>query len=273
MTSRPSPTPPPRAAHPSRPRRGLPLALVVVLFAWADPGRSATAAETPSTTDAAAVALEQLRAANVARAELSREEAAWKAERERLQAAIAATRAEVARLERDAVESETQRDTARAKLAAIGTTSDLDTLRARLGESGMTLRGALKSLAASVPPGVVAPPGDDLAGEALFDAAVRALEAAERAAGTLGVEVVSGTRAGQSEAVKLLRVAGAAAWWVSLDGTAAGSARIADGRLQLDAAPDEPTRLAITAALAQAEGRAHPTVLLLPAPAKTGGRP
>jgi chromosome segregation protein len=233
----------------------------------------AAAVESPPTADAPTTAFEQLRAANVARADLAREEAAWKSERERLQAAIAATRAEVARLERDAAEAEAQRDSARAKLAAIGSTSDLDLLRSRLGDAGVTLRSALKSLTLNTPPGTIAAPADDLSGEALFDAAVRALDAAERAAGTLGVEVVSGTRGGQSEAVKLLRVAGAAAWWVSLDGTAAGTAQIANGKLQLTAANDEPTRLAIINALAQAEGRAHPTVVVLPAPARAGGQP
>lgn len=258
---------------PFHPRSVLPLLAGVVTLGVLSVVVPAAAADAPSTPDASAAAIEQLRAANVARAELAREESAWKAERERLHAAIAATRAEVARLERDAADAEAQRDAARTKLAAIGSTSDLDTLRTRLGEAGVHLRDTLKTLAATVPPGVIALPADELAGEALFDAAVRALDAAERAAGTLGVEVVSGTRAGQSEAVKLLRVAGAAAWWVSLDGKAAGTARMDGGKLQLIPAHDEPTRLTITAALAQAEGRAHPTVLLLPAPSVTGGQP
>lgn len=263
---------PPPSSHPWS---VLPLLAGIIMLGVSCVMMPAAAADAPSTPDASAAALEQLRAANVARAELAREEAAWKTERERLHAAIAATRAEVARLERDAADSEAQRDDTRSKLAAIGSTSDLDTVRTRLGEAGAKLRSALTSLAATVPPGVIALPADDLAGEALFDASVRALDAAERAAGTLGVEVVSGTRDGQSEAVKLLRVAGAAAWWVSLDGKAAGIARVADGKLVLDAAGDEATRLNITAALAQAEGRAHPTVLLLPAPAstKSGGQP
>lgn len=266
-------TNPSPSVPPSHPRSVLPLLAGVVALGVLSAMVSAAAVEAPSTPDAATAAIEQLRATNVARAELAREEAAWKSERERLQAAIAATRAEVARLERDAADAEGQRDGARTRLAAIGATSDLDTLRMRLGEAGVKLRATLKSLTATVLPGVVAVPADDLAGEALFDACVRALDAAERAAGTLGVEVVSGTRDGQSEAVKLLRVAGAAAWWVSLDGKAAGSARVSDGKLLLDAAGDEPTRIAITAALAQAEGRAHPTVLLLPAPGATGGTP
>lgn len=261
----------------SHPRSVLPLLAGILVLGVSCVMMPATAAEAPSTPDASAAALEQLRAANVARAELAREEAAWKAERERLHAAIAATRAEVARLERDAADAEAVRDDARNRLAAIGDTSDLATVRTRLGEAGVKLRNALAALAATVPPGVITLPADDLAGEDLFDASVRALDAAERAAGTLGVEVVSGTRDGQGEAVKLLRVAGAVAWWVSLDGKAAGIARVVAGKLVLDAAADEGTRLDITAALAQAEGRAHPTVLLLPAPLTTtttsGGQP
>jgi hypothetical protein len=274
MTSRRPLTPASQAIpSSSHPRSVLPLLVGIVALGMLSTMTSAVAVEAPSTPDASTVALEQLRAANVARGELAREESAWKNERERLLATIAATRAEVTRLERDAADAEAQRDNARAKLAAIGATSDLDTVRMRLADAGVKLRTALKTLAATVPPGAVAAPADDLAGEAAFDAAVRALDAAERSAGTLGVEVVSGTRSGQTEAVKLLRVAGAAAWWVALDGSAAGTARMADGKLQLDAASNEPTRLTITAALAQAEGRAHPTVLLLPAPARAGGQP
>ena len=243
MTSRRTPTSASRVIPSSHPSSVLPLLAGIVMLGMSSMVVPAAAADVPSAPAASAAALEQLRAANVARAELAREEAAWKTERERLHAAIAATRAEVARLERDAAESEVQRDAARSKLAAIGATSDLDTLRTRLGEAGVELRSALASLAATVPPGVIALPADDLAGEALFDASVRALDAAERAAGTLGVEVVSGTREGQSEAVKLLRVAGAAAWWVSLDGKAAGSARVAGGRLVLDAAGDDGRRV------------------------------
>jgi hypothetical protein len=273
MISRPSSTPASRVICLPSAQGVLPL-LAGVVIALMSVTPAITAAET---TDAAGLALEHLRAANVARAELARAEAAWRSERERLAAAIAATRAEVARLERDAADAEGQRDQARARLAAIGGASDLDTVRMRLDEAAKSLRTALTTVATTVPPGVVVLSSDDLAGDAAFDAAVRSLDAAERAAGTLAVEVVSGTRAGQMEAVKLLRVAGAAAWWVSLDGRAAGTARMSDGKLHLDAAAEERTRLAITAALAQAEGRAQPTIILLPAPlpgaARAGGQP
>lgn len=263
----------PRTITFSNPWGVLPLLAGVAMLGVLSMVAPAVAAEAPSTPDASAAALEQLRAANVARAELAKVEIEWRSERDRLQAAIAATRAEVARLERDAADAEGQRDNARTRLAAIGDTSDLDVLRKRLGETGVKLKAALATLARSVPPGTIAVPAQDLIGEAAFDASVRALDAAERAAGTLAVEVVTGTRGGQLEAVKLLRVAGAVAWWVSLDGTAAGLARMANGKLLLEAASDELTRIAITAALAQAEGRAQPTVLILPAPTTTGGAP
>jgi hypothetical protein len=218
---------------------------------------------------AANLALENLRAANVARAELAAAENEWRIERERLQAVIAATRAEAARLERDSAAAEARRTTATSELVTLTAADELEAARKRLGDTGARVRNALAALARTMPPGTIAVPSDDSSGEAAFDAAIRALDAAERAATSVAVEVVSGTRAGQPEAVKLLRIAGAVAWWVSLDGTAAGTARQINGALHLDNAQDEPTRLAITRALAQAEGRAQPTIVLLPAPNPT----
>ncbi len=213
--------------------------------------------------DPASAALEHLRAANVARGELARERAAWTAESQRLEALIAATIAETSRLTGEAVAAEGVRDAARARLAALGAEGDLDALRARLGEAGVAMAARLRALAATLPPGIVSL-GDDQD----FDAVVRALEGAERAAGTVTVEVVSGFRDGHTEAVKLLRAAGAAVWWVSLDGQAAGTARVAAGVLMLATIDDEAERVAISAALAQAEGRIQPALVLLP-----GGAP
>ena len=244
-----------------------------------------SAADIPTTAETANSALEHLRAANVARAELAREESVWRNERQRLQAAIAATRAEQARLSHDTAEIQSQTEHTRAKLDALNAASQLDALHLRLSEASAQLNTALTALARTVPPGTVGIPAADLAGEAAFDAVIRALDASERAASAVAVEVVSGTRDGQSdgksdgksdghsEAVKLLRVAGAVAWWVALDGSAAGNARMIDGKLQLEIAADERTRLDIALALAQAEGRAQPTIVLLPAPTATGGAP
>jgi hypothetical protein len=260
-----------RNAYDPRSGRWLPLLVSMALVIGLN------AADVSPTTEAANSTLEHLRAANVARAELAREESLWRSERQRLQAAIAATRAEQARLLHDAAEIESQAEHTRAKLATLNAASELDALRLRLGEATTQLNTALIALARTVPPGTVGIPAADLTGEAAFDAVIRALDASERAASAVAVEVVSGTRDGQSdgksEAVKLLRVAGAVAWWVALDGSAAGNARMIDGKLQLENTADERTRLDITLALAQAEGRAQPTIVLLPAPNTTGGAP
>lgn len=253
----------------ANPRRSYAAALPVVAgMVLSLAGAMATAAEAPSAPDPAAVALEQLRAANRARADHAEAEAAWTLERQRLQALLAATRAETARLEHDAAGAEAARDAARTRLAGLGAGSDLEALRARLAEAGERLRASLLAVAAATPPGVV----PALGGTTDFEAGVAALEAAERAAGLIAVEVVSGRRDGRPEAVKMLRAAGAAAWWVSLDGTAAGTVGMDGSGMMLTATTDEAGRAAIMAALAQAEGRAQPAVALLPAPA-AGGRP
>jgi hypothetical protein len=210
----------------------------------------------------AAATLDGLRAANAVRAELAREHAAWTGERQRLEALIGATAAEAERLQREADEAEVRRDQAVAQLAALGSGSELDALRLRLGEAGEALAASLAALARTLPPGAVPAPAVR-GGEAGFEAAVRALEAAERAAATVAVEVVTGTRDGRAEAVKLLRVAGAAAWWASLDGSAAGTVAVRDGAVHLAAGTPE-ARQAILAAIAQAEGRAQPGIVLLP---------
>ena len=247
--------------------RTISLALTAGVLAISAPLGAAAEATPP---DRAAAILEQFRAANQARGDQAREEAAWVLERQRLEAVLAATRAETARLERDAGEAERARDTARTRLSALGAGSDLDALRARLREAGARLIAGLGALAATTPPGVV-PRLPETGDDSTFDAAVRALEAAERAAGTIAVEVITGTRDGRPEAVKALRVAGAAAWWVSLDGSAAGTLRVTDGAVLLSAEPDAARRMAIIAALAQADGRDQPAVAVLPAPAAASG--
>lgn len=203
--------------------------------------------------------LSGFQAANQARSELARESAAWIPERQRLEALIAATLAETARLERQAMVAEAECDAAVARLAAVGQASDLDAVRSMLSDGGDRLATGLATLARRLPPGAV-----PATGEAGFESAVRTLESAERAASAIAVEVITGQREGRTEAVRILRVAGSVAWWMSLDGTAAGTVRVVDGVCQLTPAADEASRVAITLALAQAEGRSPPTVVLLP---------
>ena len=255
-------------------RSVLPL-LAGIILGVAGPGMPGAVAAEPTTPDPAATALEQLRAANQARSDLAKEEAAWAMESARLKALSAATSAETTRLERDATAAVTVRDNARARLAALGSSSDLDAVRTRLAESGAKLTTALAAVARDLPPGAVPTPSEAV-GDGVFDAVVHALEAAEHSANSLAVEIVSGERSAsgstpaQRQAVKMLRVAGAAAWWVALDGSAAGTVRIQDGTVHLDAVPEAQSQ-AIALALAQVEGRSQAGIALLPAPASTTG--
>ncbi len=226
--------------------RVLTLAFVAACLAAADP---------------ASAILAELQAANRARADQAGEAAAWNRERARLEALIAATAAETARLAREAASAEAAAAQSAERLAALGQAGDLEGVRSRLAAISAQAAERLRQLAASLPPGVIT-----LGEDAGFDAVVRALELAERAAGTVTVEVVSGHRAGQPgqrEAVKLLRVAGAAAWWVALDGNSAGRAAMREGALELSVA-DPDAAAAVRAALAQAEGRAQPMIVVLP---------
>jgi len=206
--------------------------------------------------DPAADALAELRAANRARGELARESAAWTAERQRLEALISATEAEARRCTEAATAAEQSVLTAREQAAALGRDADPATLQARLDHAAGELATRLRVLARQAVPGVL--PQGEPAG---FDAVVKSLEVAERAAGTVTVEVVTGTCAGQSEAVKLLRVSGAGAWWVALDGRRAGTAAMVEGALVLT--PVE-TAGAILAAFLQLEGRQPPSIVELP---------
>jgi hypothetical protein len=248
--------------------RLLPMIALLVWCGWGPWMEAATS--DAAIADPAATALENLRAANQSRSDLAREEATWTLERQRLQAVLDATRIETTHVVHDATQAEAARDAARTRLASLGSQSDLDAIRTQLRTNGEQVAARLAALAASLPPGVipaVSPTGD----EGTFDAAVRALEAAERSAGVLMVNVVTGQRDGKPEAVKMLRIGGAAAWWVSLDGTAAGAVRMEHGAVNLVAVADELARTAIMTALAQAEGRSPPQVELLPAPAPAAG--
>lgn len=255
--------------------RGVLPLLAGITLGVAGPGMPvAAAADSLPTPDPATAVLEQLRAADRARTDLATTESAWALERSRLLALVEATAAETGRLERDAGAAETARDAARTRLAALGNSSDLDLVRTRLAEAGTRSAEALAAIARTLPPGIIPTPAD-ASGENPFDAAVRALEVAERAATGISVEVVTGERNGTPQAVKMLRVAGAAAWWVALDGRAAGLVAVHQGQVRLIPV-DEPQALAIADALAQVEGRHAPTIAVLPAlPESTsaGGQP
>lgn len=218
-----------------------------------------------ASADPATITLERLRSANAARTDLARATSAWDAERQRLQALLDATRTETARLEREATVAEADRDGARQRLAALGSADEPNVIRERLARAGKELTAQFAVIAATMTPGTAPAAGPLTGDESYFDQAMRRLEAAERTASVVAVDVITGQYNGRPQAVKLLRVAGSVAWWASLDNTVAGTARLIDGVVQLEPAA-ETDRQAILAALAQAEGHAQPTIVMLPAP-------
>lgn len=210
--------------------------------------------------------LEEIRAANTARAAAEGERAAWNAERERLEAIRSGVVAEAQRLAAEAEAAEKKAAALEADLRRLGSGSDLETVRALLTDLARDIRVRLAELARDLPPGAVAVPSEG--GD--FDAAARALDATERAASSVAVEVVTGRLAGTEIAVRLLRISGAAAWWAALDGgrgdgqgARAGTASMVNGVLTLEPVADPAP---ILRAIAQAEGRAPPSIALLPAP-------
>jgi hypothetical protein len=90
------------------------------------------------------------------------------------------------------------------------------------------------------------------------------LQEAERQARKAGIELVSVQLQGEARTVKLLRLGGVMAWWLSLDGAAAGAASIEAGDVQLHVAETPQQAEAIGGAFAIAEGRSAPRWVLLP---------
>ncbi|MFM2092019.1 MAG: hypothetical protein RLZZ127_2508, partial [Planctomycetota bacterium] len=211
--------------------------------------------------DPAAALLAEAQAAGAARAALAAEAAAWRDERERLQTLVTAAEGEADRLAASAEADRRAAGAARAEAAALSPPDPAPALTA----AATMAAAALRALAARHPPGAVALPADGV-GEAAVAALLRALDAGDRAAGEVAIEIVTGEQPGRGpRAVSLLRVSGAAAWWVSLDGGEAGTARMHDGVLRLT--PAEPAdAAAIRRAVAILQGRQGPGLVDLPDP-------
>jgi len=231
---------------------------------------SACAAAPPAPKQAPAVAervMAELRAANAARQQLLAERQAWAMEKEKLALLKTTVRGEAERFRAEA---------AKAKQAEAGLQKQLTDRRARQRRLQAVeamvdalcerLEKALAALAGRSLPGVVPPDraaGITEPGRRLAAAAGR-LDDAERRAKQPAVELLSGTLAGRSMAVKVLRIGSVAAWWVTLDGKQAGTAAVEDGKLALHPVTKPADAQAIARAFTIVEGRATPDWLLLP---------
>jgi hypothetical protein len=207
-------------------------------------------------------ALATLQAANNARSEKTRVEAEWQQEKQRLLAIIATTQAEQQRVQQALHEAGQQQQKLQTELAALGDSAAAQAETRGLQQLAQRIKTILAEGALLFPPGSVAVMAEQTT--PTFEASLRALEASERAAETQSIDIITGERAGRIEAVKMLRVSGAAAWWVSLNGHDAGIVRMQNGIAQLIDVREENERAAIQSAILQAEGRKAPALVVLP---------
>ena len=209
-----------------------------------------------------------LAAAHRARSRLAEETEAWAAEKERLRLLVSAVRRRAQRLETEADAAAAARDGLKKKVDTLSAKKErLDAVEALLDALAERLEKDLEALAAGSLPGLVPPDTAAGAGDPArrLDAAVARLAETESRLGTTAVEIVAGVLEGREVTVKLLRTGNAAAWWVSLDGDKAGTARADGERLVLVPLDAPEAGRAIRKAVAMAEGRAAPGWTLLPA--------
>ena len=211
----------------------------------------------------------ELRAAGAARAQLLKERQQWAVEKEKLELLKSTVLREAERHKAAAAAARQAEAKLRKRLAKRkGGRQRLESVEAAVDMLCERLEKALADLARRSLPGLVPPdraagitePGRRLA------AGVERLEAARRRTKRAGVEVVGGSLGGRRMAVRLLRVGGVAAWWMSLDGKQAGTAAVRDGRVILSAVTEPRDVQAVRKAFAVAEGRETPDWALLPVP-------
>ena len=253
----------PRAhARGSKSVRGAILLAALLALPFAVGAEEPPAASVPEQVQA------ELAAAGQARRQLAREEQDWAAEKARLELLLSAVRYRAEQLKADAAKADAARADLQTQVDTFTARTDrLARVEAMLDALAERLEQALDALQAEALPGVVPP--DTASGVTeparRFDAAVARLEETERRLGSATVEIVTGRLDGREVTVKLLRAGGAGAWWLTLDGDQAGTARLQDGRLVLDPAAGPEDAQAVARAFAVAEGRAAPDWVLLPA--------
>lgn len=208
---------------------------------------------------------EDLRAANEARSRRGAEVQSWRDESERLTAVSDGLQAELTRAQTELAAAEGLRDGLRGEHQRLGV-GEVAAAQAILVEAAVTTRTRLQNLAAALPPGTIAVPGDDS-----LEAVLKALETSLKIAGTVGVEVAAGHLVGDPSdrrtAIRVLR-AGPLAWWLALDGRTGGTAQMVATTLELtpvDGAAVERIRRAV----AMAVGRGTPEPVALPRPPAT----
>ena len=240
---------------------GLALLLAIIPAGLAESG-----AGDPEPTVARQV-LSELRAANVARTQLLDEQQQWAMENEQLELLAAAVRAETRRFAEDAQKAEGDAASLQQQAADLRAQQNtFDQAEAMVDTLAERLEQALETVAGESLPGVVPPDrsADITEPSRRLAAAAARLRDVERNTRESAVEIVAGDLGGRSATVKLLRLGGVAAWWVSLDGTEGGTAVLEGGTLVLQRGRTDAETAAVRKAFAIVQGQVAPTWVLLP---------
>lgn len=210
--------------------------------------------------------LAELRAADAARADLARETNAWRVDQERDRALLAGVSAQAARLRADAAAArEAAARHEREAEAAGESRRRLEALEVVFTAQAEAIVAALARARDASVPGAVPPVDAASEPRQRFAAALRALEAAERAAAVISVGIAEGELAGARRAVTVLRVGGLG-WWSAIEGDAAGVVVPRSGALPQLIPSDAAGADAVRRAIAIARGARAPELLLLPLP-------
>jgi len=211
--------------------------------------------------------LAELDQANAARAELSGEQSKWRTEKQKIELLLSTIRQQTRNCQARADRDNELRQQREKQIAAFETNrkrlADIETMLDSLCER---LEISLAKLQARNFPGLVPPdkaqritdPGGRLA------SAVRRIEETRVRSKNSAIELVVGSLEGEELTVKLLRAGAVAAWWVSLDGLQAGTAKMDRDKLVLTRATGPGDVQAINTAFNVIEGRLAPVWLLVP---------
>lgn len=212
--------------------------------------------------------LAELEQANAARAELSRVQSRWRDEKQKIELLLSTVRQQRDHYQARADRDNELRQEREKQLAAFETNRKrLADIEAMLDALCERLEVSLGKLQARSFPGLVPPDRaqriTDPAGR--LASAVGRIEETRLRAKNSAIELVVGSLDGEELTVKLLRAGSAAAWWVSLDGLQAGTAKMDRGKLVLARATSLADIQAVNTAFDVIEGRLAPVWLLVPA--------
>jgi len=180
--------------------------------------------------------LDDLTAANEARARRLQEQDEWVRERQRMELLQATIGRETERAEDAAAASrQTIRDLEQNGRVQIEERRKVEALRSLLDRLSGRIHAALTAIEKACPPGVIPgqQPQSSATAEMRFLKATDLLAQAKRESSRAGVEIVSGLLDGEVVTVRLLRLGGIACWWRSLDGKQSGRAAVSEGELRL----------------------------------------